>query len=134
MLAQHSSLGGPLHGGVQAVLMELADTRAVQGIARRQQYASGVKGKGYPVLESMAIEYISSPSLTPVLHVQVLSMPTIAKRGSATGRLGRVSLLVDLVRSESSQTISSRAMCHFALLTKEDWNDGRLKPATCSRL
>lgn len=48
----HSSLGGPLHGGCQAVLMELAATR----VAERELGASLVS------LEYISVDYLSPPN------------------------------------------------------------------------
>jgi acyl-coenzyme A thioesterase PaaI-like protein len=48
----HASLGGPIHGGCQAVLMELVASE----VAKRELGASAVR------LDSMHVEYISAPS------------------------------------------------------------------------
>jgi acyl-coenzyme A thioesterase PaaI-like protein len=48
----HASLGGPLHGGCQAVLMELVASE----VAKRELGASAVQ------LDSMHVEYISAPN------------------------------------------------------------------------
>lgn len=60
----HASLGGPIHGGCQAILMELVATEAVQRIDKSLQ------------LYSVSVEYISSPSKKSAdLHVDFLLPP-----------------------------------------------------------
>jgi acyl-coenzyme A thioesterase PaaI-like protein len=50
--AIHASLGGPMHGGCQAIVMELAATK----VAMRELGVSAVR------LDSMHVEYMSAPS------------------------------------------------------------------------
>jgi acyl-coenzyme A thioesterase PaaI-like protein len=60
----HASLGGPIHGGCQAVLMELVASE----VAKRELGAAIVR------LDSMHVEYISAPSSKTVeVDVQVES-------------------------------------------------------------
>jgi len=56
--AAHASLGGPLHGGAQAVLMELAAEEVMRG--------SNLS------LDLMHIEYMSPPSLKVDLNVEIV--------------------------------------------------------------
>ena len=64
VLPIHASLGGPIHGGCQAVLMELVATQ----VARRQLDCNEV------TLTSIQVEYMSPPSSKTIeLHTQVLS-------------------------------------------------------------
>lgn len=64
VLPIHASLGGPIHGGCQAVLMELVATQ----VARRQLDSDEVS------LNSIQVEYMSPPnSKTIELHTRVLS-------------------------------------------------------------
>lgn len=61
----HASLGGPIHGGCQAVLMELVASE----VAKRELGTSTVR------LDSMHVEYISAPSSkTAEVDAQVDSM------------------------------------------------------------
>lgn len=61
----HASLGGPIHGGCQAVLMELVASE----VAKRELGASAVR------LDSMHVEYISAPSSKTIeVDVQVDSI------------------------------------------------------------
>jgi acyl-coenzyme A thioesterase PaaI-like protein len=75
----HASLGGPMHGGCQAVLMELVASE----VAKRELGASAVR------LDSMHVEYISVPSSkTFEVDVQVNS-----KDGAKSSVALRVQLL-----------------------------------------
>jgi hypothetical protein len=67
----HASLGGPIHGGCQAVLMELVATRYLQEDRKtrstlrrhRDNDSAGTSGSGaLYVLHSMDLEYVSKPS------------------------------------------------------------------------
>ena len=55
----HASLGGPLHGGCQAILMELAATHMVK--QHLQTTSGSLNDYKHVRLESMSVEYLSSP-------------------------------------------------------------------------
>lgn len=62
----HASLGGPLHGGCQAILMELLAT----DIAKRE---FGADDSPQVKLESMSVEYLSPPN-AKIVELQVESI------------------------------------------------------------
>ena len=73
----HSGLGGPLHGGCQAILMELAATK----VAKRTLMSKNVQ------LDSISVEYLSPPNSTDV------SIEVEPKQVSADSILARVRLI-----------------------------------------
>lgn len=62
----HASLGGPIHGGCQAVLMEIAANE----YAGRQQDPNKLDGKTRLRLDSISVDYMSPPK-SKFVHLKV---------------------------------------------------------------
>ncbi|GKY92803.1 hypothetical protein MPSEU_000250000 [Mayamaea pseudoterrestris] len=100
---EHASLGGPIHGGCQAVLIEMAATETITKLHPTMA----------ATLDSIHVEYLSSPSQHEAeLLVQVLPM-------SAQSPI--ITVKVDLV---SKGRTSSVGTLHF-LATKGGWERTR---------
>lgn len=67
----HSSLGGPLHGGAQAVLLERAAESAIPSSSEEETDSSA-----FHQLDSLHLEYMSAPDLTPEIRMTKTAVDT----------------------------------------------------------
>ena len=102
----HASLGGPIHGGCQAVLIELAATETLTRLFPNRNMR----------MDSIHVEYLSSPSPSEAeLDVQVLFMSesspivTVKVYLISRGRTSSIGMLQFLATDDGSDTNTLKA-------------------------
>lgn len=97
---EHASGGGPIHGGAQAILMELAAAK----VAKEELNTRDV------TLESMSIEYMSPPSVQTEILIEVLhrARDHVSLRVSLAGKGKTKSEGILRFSVASSSTVSSK--------------------------
>jgi hypothetical protein len=109
----HASMGGPIHGGCQAILMELVATRYLH---HHQQQAQGEDASSLPplILHSMDLEYLSKPSPT---HVELTAqdlLPHDYSSGNSTINFHKDAAIVPVrVVLESKGRVNSYGVLRF---------------------
>lgn len=107
----HASLGGPLHGGCQAILMELAATPIAK--QQLQTLASVGAEDAHVRLDSLSVEYLSSPKSKNIeLRVKPISKQskhhlTLSVQLLSGGRLASKGVLQFIVAASASVDASS---------------------------
>jgi hypothetical protein len=103
---EHISLGGPIHGGCQAVLMEMAANAYVKSDALT---AAG-ESKESLRLDSMQVDYMSPPKSKTVY----LKVFPVVNAPSSSLRPNRQSLCVQLLSSDQRK-VQSEGLLHFVV-------------------
>ena len=96
----HASLGGPIHGGCQAVIMELVATQFLRN------HAASTPKWATATLHTMNLEYLSAPS-PPHIDVVVEILPHDVEGGHVQ------SLIPVQVRIESKGRCNSQGVLQF---------------------
>jgi acyl-coenzyme A thioesterase PaaI-like protein len=107
----HASMGGPIHGGCQAILMELVATRYLQ----QQQQAQGEDSSNRPlILHSMDLEYLSKPSPKQVELTAQELLPHDYSSGTTTINFHKDATIVPVrVVLESKGRVNSYGVLRF---------------------
>jgi acyl-coenzyme A thioesterase PaaI-like protein len=104
----HASLGGPIHGGCQAVLMEMAAQEYV-----KQQQLSELDSGFQLRLHSMAVEYMSPPKSKQV-HLKVENIDSSASTGQTDdSSRSQLSLRVQLAGGDGDGRAKSEGLLNF---------------------
>jgi hypothetical protein len=106
-----ASMGGPIHGGCQAILMELVATRYLHRHWRDQ---GGDAAGPPPVLHSMDLEYLSKPSPRQVELTAQELLPNDYSSGNSTVNFHKDATIVPVrVVLQSKGRVNSYGVLRF---------------------